>query len=288
MFGRQRSGSVLCPSCGQLVGVNDARCLMCGRRRPGLFGFASGLRDLGHDMGFVALVLWACGALYLSTLVVNPDGIRVGGFLDFLAPSTASVFLFGACGSLPMFQMGRWWTPLSATWLHGSVLHIVFNMIWVRDLVPAVSEFYGAARTAIIYVVAGAFGFVVSSFAGVYLTFLPRMLQGGRITIGASCAIFGLYGALLHYGRRGGSRLVRETAIRWILAGVAFGFFVPGIDNWGHLGGLAGGWLIARWLDPLHPERTDHVIVALLLLAASLAAVVASVLTALPSLQGQP
>lgn len=286
MFERQRSGSVVCPSCGQLVGVNDARCLICGRRRPGLFGFSLSLRDLGRDMGFVPLVLWACGALYLSALVVNLEGIGAGGLLNFLAPSTPSLFLFGASGALPLVRMGRWWTPLSATWLHGSVLHIVFNMLWVRDLVPAVSEVYGAARTVIIYVISGAVGFLFSSLAGAYLTFLPRMLQGSQITIGASAAVFGLYGALLHYGRRGGSRHVRQTAVRWILGGIAFGFFVPGIDNWAHLGGLVGGWLVSRWLDPLMPERTDHVVVALVLLVASLAAVIASVVTALPQLRG--
>jgi len=286
MFERQRSGSVVCPSCGQLVGVNDAKCLMCGRRRPGLFGFSLSLRDLGRDLGFVPLVLWACGALFLSSLVVNPEGIRVGGLLDFLSPSPPSLFLFGASGALPFVGLGRWWTPLSASWLHGSLLHIVFNMLWVRDLVPVVSALYGSARTIIIYVISGAVGFLFSSLAGAYLTFLPRMLQGSRLTIGASAAVFGLYGALLHYGRRGGSTHVREIAVRWILGGIAFGFFVPGIDNWAHLGGLLGGWLVSRWLDPLRPERTDHVVVALVLLVASLAAVVVSVVTALPHLRG--
>src|SRR6266851_4618078 len=60
----KRTGSVLCPSCGTLVGVNDAECLTCGRRNPGLWGFTAVLRNLGDDMGFVNLVLWACGALY--------------------------------------------------------------------------------------------------------------------------------------------------------------------------------------------------------------------------------
>ena len=47
-----------------------------------------------------------------------------------------------------------------------------------------------------------------------------------------------------------------------------FGFIMPGIDNWAHLGGLAGGWLAAKVLDPLKPERGDHVLVALGCLAA--------------------
>jgi rhomboid protease GluP len=240
------------------------------------------LRDVGHDMGFVPLILWACGALYICTLVVDPAGISNAGLLSFLGPSREGLFLFGASGAQPVFHARRWWTVLSATWLHGGAPHILFNMMWIRDLVPAVSEFYGAARTVIIYVTAGAVGFLASSLAGEYLTFLPRFMAGAPLTIGASAAIFGLYGALLYYSRRGGSRVLRELTTRWILAGVAFGFMVRGVDNWAHGGGLLGGWLVSRWLDPLQPERTDHVVVALLLLAASLAAVVASVVTALP------
>jgi hypothetical protein len=53
MFKRQRTGSVVCSSCGSLVGVNDDRCYSCGRRNPGLWGFAPALRAFGNDLGFV-------------------------------------------------------------------------------------------------------------------------------------------------------------------------------------------------------------------------------------------
>ena len=57
MLRRQRTGSVICTSCGVLVGVNDDRCYNCGRRNPGLWGFAPLLRSLGHDLGFVPFVM---------------------------------------------------------------------------------------------------------------------------------------------------------------------------------------------------------------------------------------
>ena len=60
---------------------------------------------------------------------------------------------------------GRWWTVLSASWLHGGVLHILFNMLWVRQLGPATAEIYGPGRMVIIYTVAGAVGFTLSSVA---------------------------------------------------------------------------------------------------------------------------
>jgi rhomboid protease GluP len=57
---------------------------------------------------------------------------------------------------------------------------------------------------------------------------------------------------------------------------------MPGIDNWAHLGGLAGGFVTARILDPLQPERGDHVVMALACLALSAASVIASLVAGLP------
>jgi hypothetical protein len=56
---------------------------------------------------------------------------------------------------------------------------------------------------------------------------------------------------------------------------------MPGIDNYAHGGGFAGGWLAARLLDPLKPERIDHLILGLVCLGASLLAVLVSVVTGL-------
>jgi rhomboid protease GluP len=277
---RQTTGSVLCPACGQLVGVNDPQCLSCGRRNPGMWGFAALLRNVGDDMGFTQLVMWACGAIYLATLVVDFRGMGAGGILSLLSPSDNAMILFGAAGYGPVFQAGRWWTVLSAGWLHGSVLHIVFNMMAVRDLLPGVAHLYGPARTVIVYTLASVAGFTASSVA--YLLPLPRVMRGGYITLGASAAIFGLIGALAWYGRRGGSTLIQEHAKRMALGGFVFGFLMPGIDNWAHLGGFVGGYLAARVLDPLKPERGDHMLIALFCMLLQAAAIVGSIVTALP------
>ena len=82
-----RPSSVLCPSCGTLVGVNDPQCLNCGRRNPGMWGFAHLLRAVGDDMGFTKLVIFVCGALYLACLASDAENIRSGGMLNFLSPS---------------------------------------------------------------------------------------------------------------------------------------------------------------------------------------------------------
>src|SRR5881296_3140571 len=115
---RQKWGSVVCPSCRNLVGVNDERCFTCGRWNPGLWGFAPVLSRLGRDLGFTQFVMWSCIILYLLSLVMDPRGVNVGGALNFLSPSIESLFLLGASGSVPVFGYGRWWTVLTAGWLH--------------------------------------------------------------------------------------------------------------------------------------------------------------------------
>jgi rhomboid protease GluP len=261
-----------------LVGVNDETCYNCGRRNPGLWGYAPALRALGGDLGFVPFVIGTCVILYALTLVFSRgSGGASGGLFGILSPNTQSIFLFGASGALPVFAGGRWWTVLSAGWLHGGALHILFNMMWVRQLAPATAEMYGPGRMVIIYTLGGVAGFALSSFAGAHIPPL-LVLRGGQFTVGASASIFGLLGALVYYGRRSGSSAIGNQAFSYAMIMGLFGFLMPGIDNYAHAGGFAGGYLAGRLLDPLKPERIDHIAIAVLCLGASLASIVVSVL----------
>jgi rhomboid protease GluP len=262
-----------------LVGVNDDTCYNCGRRNPGLWGFAPALRSLGHDMGFVPFVIGTCVVLYGLTLlytVATGGNIGMGGLFSMFSPGGEATFLFGASGAIPVFQAGRWWTVLSAGWLHGGVLHILFNMSVVRQMAPATADVYGPGRMVIIYTAGSVAGFALSSIAGAYFPALP-LLRGGSFTVGASASIAGLIGAIMYYGRRGGSGMARSFASRYIVMLLIIGFF-PGIDNYAHAGGFGGGYLMARFLDPLKPERIDHIALAVVLLALSMLSIIASFL----------
>jgi rhomboid protease GluP len=259
-----------------LVGVDDDRCYNCNRRNPGLWGFAPALRSFGQDLGFVPFVIGTSVILYGLTLVFSGGQIGMGGMFGMLSPSPTALLIFGASGEVPVFAAGRWWTVLSATWLHGSALHILFNMMWVRQLAPATAEMYGPGKMIIIYTLAGIAGFALSTFAAAYIPpFL--FLRGGSLSVGASAAIFGLLGALVYYGRRSGSSAVGSQALTYALILGFFGFVMPGIDNYAHAGGFGGGYLAGRLLDPLKPERVDHIIGALACLGASMLAVIVSV-----------
>lgn len=278
VLGRRTTGSVVCPSCGSLVGVNDDRCYSCGRSNPGLWGFSPLLRRFGAEASFAPLVIGASWTLYVLTLLFSGSRLTiVGGGLNILAPSIDALERFGSSGAFPFFVRGAWWTILSATWLHGNFLHILFNMMWVRDLGPQVTSLLGPARTCIIYIVSGACGFLLSSVMAAYGPPIPFFGGAGRV-VGASASIFGLLGALVHYGRASGSRYIHGEALRYAIILFVFGLIMSGVDNTAHAGGFVGGYLTSMVFNPLTRERGDHVAIAFVLLVATVLAVLASFL----------
>jgi membrane associated rhomboid family serine protease len=247
------------------------------------------LRRFGNDLGFVSLVVYGCSVLYALTLIgtvaLGGTVMSPGNVMNFLSPDTAVTRAFGASGAVPVFADGMWWTVLSAGWLHGSALHILFNMLWVRQLGPATADVYGAGRMVIIYTISSVTGFLLSSIAGLLFGGLAiPFLRGAYFTLGASAPIFGLLGALVYYGRRGGSSMIGAQAKQYAIVLFVFGLFMGGIDNYAHAGGFAGGYVAAIWLDPLKRERMDHLIIAFGCLAATALAILASLVTIGPLL----
>jgi rhomboid protease GluP len=282
VFQRKTSGSVVCPSCGSLVGVNDAQCYMCGRRNPSLWGFAPLLKRLGADLGFVPLVAGVSIVIYMLTLLASGRNVTGGGGgLSILAPDSRVLVHFGASGAIPIFVLGNWWSVLSATWLHGGLLHILFNMMSLRVIGPLAADVLGPGRTMITYVVAGACGFLLSSFSAEFLPPLP-LVTGAGVTVGASASVCGLIGVLLYYGRSGGSSLIRQQATQWAIMIAIYGVLMRGIDNLAHLGGFLGGYAMAAVFNPMTRERGDHVLIGIAALIVSLAAIAASLIKPLP------
>ena len=156
-----------------------------------------------------------------------------------LAPTTDVLNFMGASGRLPILQYGSWWSVFTANWLHGSLLHILFNMMALRTVGPLVIGSFGTMRMFSIYTLAGAAGFIASYLGGVY------------ITVGASSGLCGLIGALVYFGKskQGGiwGQWVLKQTSGWIISLVLMGFVIPNINNWGHGGGFIGGF-IAAWL----------------------------------------
>lgn len=230
--------SMLCPQCRKLISNDEPFCPYCGMARPGSLwkrGVMGGLAFLRFDP--VKLIIAVNIVFYLVSLVLNPASLRLSANpMTFLSPSDGSLFLLGATGTLPIASYGRWWTLISASFLHGSILHIFFNMIALRQLAPFILEEFGFNRFVILYVWTGVAGFLLSYVAGV------------QFTIGASASLCGLIGAILFYGKsRGGfyGEQIYRQAMGWVVGLVLFGAFFPGINNWAHGGGLLSGVAIA-------------------------------------------
>ena len=267
------------------MGVRDDKCYTCGRANPGLWGFGPALRQLGADFGFTPLVIGACVTIWVIMLLLSGSSVGGASLLSALSPSPGILFLFGESGTVPVFGAGRWWTVLSAGWLHAGLLHILMNMYWVYMMGPAICDLFGSARTVIIYTMGGVAGFLLSSLAGVFLAWMPiPFLRPGAFTVGASAPVFGLIGALYHYGRSGSS-LVRQQAVSFVVQAMIFGLIVQGIDNYAHAGGFVGGYVTSAVLNPMTRERGDHLIIAFVCLACSLLSIIVSIALGLKFLQ---
>ena len=270
---RKTSGAILCPSCGRLTNADAPVCLVCGRRNPGMWGFAGPLRAVFRHRSFTDVVTVVCIALYVLSLLLDPAAVlRPSSLFSIFSPSDKALFGLGATGAIPE-HLGRWWTVLTAIYLHGNLLHIIFNVMWIRQLGPAVEELYGSARLVMIFTVAGVAGFLVSNFMGI------------PFTIGASGSIFGLLGAMVAFGRkRGGTfgALVLRQYGQWAILLFVMGFFMSGVNNLAHGGGFVGG-LGAGLVLSLAERRAETAfdqLIAAALVVATAAAFVASLWTA--------
>jgi rhomboid protease GluP len=263
-------GSMICPECGKLIGVSEEKCPFCGAWRPGMFGMTPRIQKLfGRQLDLIGAITIACVALYVIALILQPEAIfQSFGLFSLLSPGSRALYQLGMTGGLA-WREGWWWTLLTAQYLHGGLLHIFFNVMWIRNLGPSVEDAYGPARAFVIFNIAGVAGFLVSN------------LVAGSPTIGASGAIFGLLAALIVYSRRRGIGHMSAQLWQWALILFAFGFFMSGVNNWAHAGGFAGGWIGASLMTPSDEKRETRGVqlLALLLIAATLIGFVLSFVT---------
>ncbi len=142
-------------------------------------------------------------------------------------------------------QGGEWWRIVSGAFLHGSIMHVAFNMFALYQVGNLVETLFGRVRFALLYAIA------LLGAAAAVLWF-----NYDQPTLGASGAIFGLFGALVAIGLRLGARgrgLIGQV-VPVIAINLVFTFAVPGISAAGHVGGLITGF-VAGLLLFMVPSR---------------------------------
>jgi rhomboid protease GluP len=134
-------------------------------------------------------------------------------------------------------QQGEYWRFLTSVFLHNGIFHLVLNMIGLFYGGLAAERILGSKRFLFMYLVSGLFASVTSYF-----------FHDETLSVGASGAVFGVYGFLLgHYILPGADKELRKAVLMQL--GVYIGLNLlngmkEGIDNWAHIGGLASGFLI--------------------------------------------
>jgi rhomboid protease GluP len=149
-----------------------------------------------------------------------------------------------------LVENGEWWRIFSAGFLHGGPMHILFNMFALWQVGHLSELVFGAPRMATIY-------FLSMLTSGLLVT----VIDPGDATIGASGAIFGLFGALAAAGLRlgqPGRELVRQC-VGIIVINLLIGFTLPHISNSGHIGGLVGGFFSGIALFRRRPAQPQPV-----------------------------
>lgn len=180
----------------------------------------------------------------------------------------------------PDFQDGEVWRLLTAMFLHGSIIHLGLNMIALWEVGRLLEMFQGHLRFFIIYFLSGLFASMASLWHDPYV-----------VSVGASGALFGVYGAYVGYLIHERNSMPRQLqqrllqgSILFITINVAYGFQVEGIDNAAHIGGLVMGAILGWYFShsiyqnsPIRPRQWFTAGTLVLALAVSIPATQASV-----------
>lgn len=184
--------------------------------------------------------LWALYAVVALNVGVWLANLADG--MDPLRPATADLMRWGGNSAAAVLGEGEVWRLLTATALHGGLLHLGLNMAALWDAGRQVCRWYGNGQFLLIYFGAGLTGSALS------LHFAAQQ----SVSVGASGAVFGVLGALMFGVWRHRDRVPPALARHlltvqgaFVLVTLAQGLLMPGIDNAAHLGGLLGGGIVA-------------------------------------------
>lgn len=127
---------------------------------------------------------------------------------------------------------------ITTAFTHYDIFHLLFNMYALYVIGSQIESFFGKKKYMIIYL----FSIITSSLMSI--TFMPN----NGASLGASGAIFGLFGSLIYFGyhyRLYLGTVLRSQVIPLIIFNLLLGFMITGVDNAAHIGGLIGGILIS-------------------------------------------
>jgi rhomboid protease GluP len=247
--GNQQPRPKLCPACGALVGISTTRCHECGTSlRFSLAAMSKKLSRLfgEHEAPMTTALLISNILMFGVSWVVIANAGGGGGLRILGGMGGETMYRLGASFGPSIFYQNEWYRLVTAMFLHGGLIHIGFNMMALMQFGPALEELYGSARYLFLYLVTGAFGFLVSASLGNY-------------SLGASGALLGLVGLMLAVTTKRGGSYMRELRSRLITSVVILfilGFSGMGLDNYAHAAGLASGFGLGKLFADRQPMNS--------------------------------
>lgn len=179
------------------------------------------------------IIMGICFIMFLITGMGNDTGVLIeyGANLDVLVKN------------------GEYYRLLTSMFLHSGLLHLFFNMYALYIIGPQVESFFGKTKYLIIYLLSGISGSLLSVAFNV-----------NTVSVGASGAIFGLFGALLYFGynyRGYLGNVIKTQILPVVIINLIFGFISTGVDVAGHIGGLIGGIIVSSVLGSSDEKGID-------------------------------
>lgn len=186
--------------------------------------------------------------LFAAMAFVQGGLLRGGGFLDAYSVRADVLAAFGALEAKAVLRDHQYWRLLTALFLHGSIVHLLFNGAAIWQLGRAIEEWFGGAVLLLLHLVLGGVANALSLFA--------HASAGPFLQVGASGALFGMITFLAMvawHGRNQGGVWLMISLVFWTIFGLGFGAYL-GADNAAHAGGAAAGIIVGNFEILLRPE----------------------------------
>ena len=243
----------LCEQCGRPTPVNLAQCVNCGA--ISIQSVVAEEQDRVEKRYARALFSRATPVTY-ALLAANVAMFILMALVSGVTANSSTLIAFGAKTNA-LLQSGEWFRLITPIFIHAGPLHLLLNSyaLWMVGI--QVEKLYGSARFLLIYLLSGVGG-VAGSYIGQAI--LPRIFDPP--SVGASGAIFGLFGVLAVFGFRYRSELppsIRRAVTAGVLPVIVINLFIglsiPFIDNSAHVGGLLTGAALALIIPDIAPGR---------------------------------
>jgi len=243
----------LCERCGQPTPGNLPQCVNCGA--ISLHAVVADEQARAERRFARALFARATPVTY-ALLAVNIGVFVLMAMVSRGSDDPAALIAFGAKTN-ELLRSGEWFRLVTPIFIHAGLLHLALNSYALWVVGPQVEKLYGSARFLLIYLLAGVGG-VAGSYFGQML--MDRSLDA--VSVGASGAIFGLFGVLAVFGfryRRELPPVIRRALTAGVLPVIVInlfiGFSIPFIDNSAHIGGLITGAALTLIIPYIAPGQ---------------------------------